>query len=244
MEQISFAQGLVLIKLVLAHFFTDFIVQPKKWVDDKRIKKHKSVYLYWHCLIAGASSYLILMDWSNWYLPLIIMISHYGIDFWKLTRPNTILYFMADQVLHLLVIAAVWFACVSGWDHLHYWLSAGFNNYKLWLILLGIVFVVYPAQYIIYYATKKWSDSLIVLEGDTLKDAGKWIGIFERLLILFFVFSDRYEAIGFLIAAKSFIRFSGAEARTRSLTEYILIGTFISFTLAIGVGAVIVYFMK
>ena len=244
MEQISFAQGLVLIKLVLAHFFTDFIVQPKKWVDDKRIKKHKSVYLYWHCLIAGASSYLILMDWSNWYLPFIIMISHYGIDLWKLRRPNTMLYFMIDQALHLLVIGAVWFACVSGWDHLYYWLNAGFNNYKLWLILLGVVFVVYPAQYIIYYATKKWSDTLIVLEGDTLKDAGKWIGIFERLLILFFVFSNRYEAIGFLIAAKSFIRFSGTEARTRSLTEYILIGTFISFTLAIGVGAALVYFMK
>lgn len=244
MEQISFAQGLVLIKLVLAHFFTDFIVQPKKWVDDKRIRKHRSVYLYWHCLIAGASTYFILMEWSNWYLPLIIMISHYGIDYWKLSRPNAMLYFVIDQALHLLVIAALWFGTVAGWNLLHDWLSESIHNYKLWLVILGVVFVVYPAQYIIYYATKKWSDSLIVLEGDTLKDAGKWIGIFERLLILFFVFNNRYEAIGFLIAAKSFIRFSGSEARTRSLTEYILIGTFISFTIAIGVGAGIVYLMK
>ncbi len=244
MEQITFAQGLILIKLLLAHFFTDFIVQPKKWVDDKRIKRHKSVYLYWHCLIAGLSSYLILMDWSNWCLPLIIMVTHYGIDLWKLRRQNTMLYFIIDQALHILVILTVWFGSISNWDNLQYWLAVGLNNYKLWLVLLGVVFVVYPTQYIIYYATKKWSDSLIVLEGDTLKDAGKWIGIFERLLILFFVFNNRYEAIGFLIAAKSFIRFSGTEARTRSLTEYILIGTFISFTIAIAVGAGIAYFIK
>jgi len=244
MEYITFTQGLIIIKLLLAHFFTDFIVQPKKWVEDKRIRRHRSVYLYWHCLIAGASSYVILMDWSNWYLPLIIMLSHYVIDLWKLKRPNTMLYFIIDQVLHLLVIFVVWFGSISNWDNLCYWMNAGLNNYKLWLILLGVVFVVYPTQYIIFYATKKWSDSLIVLEGDTLKDAGKWIGIFERLLILFFVFNNRYEAIGFLIAAKSFIRFSGTEPRTRALTEYILIGTFISFTIAIGAGALIGYFLK
>ena len=64
------------------------------------------------------------------------------------------------------------------------------------------------------------------------------------MLILFFVFNNRYEAIGFLIAAKSFIRFSGAEPRTRALTEYILIGTFISFGIAVLVGAGIAPYLK
>jgi len=243
MGYISFASGLILIKLLLAHFFTDFIVQPKKWVDDKRIRRHRSVYLYWHCLIAGLSSYILLMNWSNWYLPLIIMVTHYLIDLWKLRRENNILYFMLDQLLHISVILMLWCSMVFSFDAFKYWIASGFNNYKIWLVLLGIVIVVFPAQYIIMYATKKWSDSLIVIEGDTLKDAGKWIGILERLLILLFVFMNRYEAIGFLIAAKSFIRFSGTEVRTRSLTEYILIGTFISFTIAIVVGASIAYYI-
>ncbi len=243
MGYISFASGLILIKLLLAHLFTDFIVQPKKWVADKRIKKHKSGYLYWHCLIAGLSSYILLMNWSNWYLPLIIMVTHYSIDLWKLAKRDSFFYFFMDQALHILVILILWLMMVCDWENFKYILFAGANNYKIWLVLLGIVIVVYPTQYIIMYATKKWSDSLIVIEGDTLKDAGKWIGILERLLILLFVFMNRYEAIGFLIAAKSFIRFSGTEVRTRSLTEYILIGTFISFIIAITVGASIAYYL-
>lgn len=243
MEATDIASGLVLIKLVLAHFFTDFIVQPKSWVNDKRIRRHRSVYLYWHCLIAGLSSYVLLMDWGNWYVPLVIALTHYAIDLWKLRRENNFLYFIADQLLHLLVILCLWLLMINGKVDVISRISEGFHNYKMWLVILGIVIVVYPAQYIIFYATKKWSDSLITLEGDTLKDAGKWIGILERLLILFFVFNGRYEAIGFLIAAKSFIRFSGTEPRTRSLTEYILIGTFISFIIAIGVGAGIAHYL-
>jgi hypothetical protein len=243
MEQTDIASGLVLIKLLLAHFFTDFIVQPKSWIDDKRIKQHRSVYLYWHCLIAGLSSYVLLMDLKSWYVPLLITITHYLIDLWKLRRTNNFLYFVADQALHILVILCLWWLLIPETINVASRISEGLHNYKLWLVLLGVVIVVYPAQYIILYATKKWSDSLISLEGDTLKDAGKWIGILERLLILFFVFNNRYEAIGFLIAAKSFIRFSGTEPRTRSLTEYILIGTFISFIIAIGVGAVIAHYL-
>ena len=58
------------------------------------------------------------------------------------------------------------------------------------------------------------------------------IGILERSLIFVLVISDQPEAIGFVIAAKSIVQFSGASDGI-SARQYILIGTFASFTWAL-----------
>jgi len=72
---------------------------------------------------------------------------------------------------------------------------------------------------------------------DSLNKAGTYIGIFERLLVMIFILIGQYAAIGFLIAAKSVLRISKeSEADARKKTEYVLIGTLISFTTAIPIG--------
>ena len=65
---------------------------------------------------------------------------------------------------------------------------------------------------------------------------GKWIGRFERALIFTLIFIDQPIGIGFLVAAKSILRFE--EARQQKLAEYVLIGTLLSFSLAIAVASV------
>tara|TARA_R110000737_G_scaffold122423_2_gene154362 strand:- start:658 stop:939 length:282 start_codon:yes stop_codon:yes gene_type:complete len=68
----------------------------------------------------------------------------------------------------------------------------------------------------------------------SLPNAGKYIGIIERLFVLIFIVIGRWEVIGLLIAAKSVFRFNDLKERNnRKLTEYILIGTLVSFGLAI-----------
>lgn len=72
---------------------------------------------------------------------------------------------------------------------------------------------------------------------DSLEQAGKYIGILERLFVFVFILINQWEAIGFLIAAKSVFRFGDlSNAKDRKLTEYILIGTLMSFGLAIAIG--------
>jgi hypothetical protein len=74
----------------------------------------------------------------------------------------------------------------------------------------------------------------------SLNEAGKWIGIFERILVFTFVVSGHFEGIGFLIAAKSILRFNdikGNEARKEA--EYILIGTLMSFSFSILIGLLV-----
>ena len=78
-----------------------------------------------------------------------------------------------------------------------------------------------------------------------LLNAGKLIGIIERWLILLFVFLGQYEAIGFLIAAKSILRYNPKdEEENFNKTEYVLVGTMLSFFIAIFVGVVVKQMIK
>lgn len=71
-----------------------------------------------------------------------------------------------------------------------------------------------------------------------LANAGKWIGICERILILTFVIMGQYTAIGFLMTAKSILRFSEKE-NTQLKTEYVLVGTLVSFASSAMIGVLI-----
>jgi hypothetical protein len=49
-----------------------------------------------------------------------------------------------------------------------------------------------------------------------------------------------FDAIGFLLAAKSIFRFGDLkEAKDRKLTEYVLIGTLLSFGIALLIGLLV-----
>ncbi len=65
------------------------------------------------------------------------------------------------------------------------------------------------------------------------QQASDWIGKFERLLVFGFILMGYPEGIGFIIAGKSILRFQ--DAKKEKMSEYILIGTLLSITIAIGV---------
>lgn len=64
-----------------------------------------------------------------------------------------------------------------------------------------------------------------------LVDGGKWIGLLERTLIFVLIMAGELQAIGFLIAAKSILRFQYSKERSHS--ETVIIGTLASFGWAI-----------
>ncbi|HEY0945090.1 MAG TPA: hypothetical protein VGD81_07470, partial [Opitutaceae bacterium] len=80
------------------------------------------------------------------------------------------------------------------------------------------------------------------LPNDGMVDAGEYnrgrvIGLLERALIYFFVLNGQFGAIGFTLAAKGFTRFK--ELEDRGFAEYVLIGTLLSSSLALGIGALV-----
>jgi hypothetical protein len=59
---------------------------------------------------------------------------------------------------------------------------------------------------------------------------GQYIGWLERILVMLLVLMEQPNGIGFLIAAKSILRFGEIkDASQRKVAEYIIIGTFLSF---------------
>jgi hypothetical protein len=60
---------------------------------------------------------------------------------------------------------------------------------------------------------------------------GKIIGVTERILFFFFVITDNYASIAFILTAKAFTRYK--ELDNKNFAEYVLIGTLLSGALSI-----------
>lgn len=231
------------IKLILAHFIGDFFLQPEKWVLHKETHKHKSKFLYWHILVhLGALILVLQANYNYWLGILIIIITHYIFDVLKLhlkPKINNRLLFILDQMAHLFVIALV----VNIYEPYDFNIDMLYKPSFLLLVtsLLGVTVV---SSIIMKTIISKWflkEDS----NEESLENAGAYIGMLERLFVFAFIITQHWEGIGFLIAAKSVFRFGDlSKAKDRKLTEYILIGTLLSFGLAILFGVFYEYIKR
>ena len=233
---------LILLQLLLAHILTDFVFQTEKMVKHKQKYKARSWYLYAHCFLAGLFTYLILQQWSNFLVPVVIIISHFFIDLWKLhQKKDNLKYFLLDQIFHLIIIILLWLFLIQGFDKVLPEATLFFTSKTKLAIVIGYLTVIFPVGFIIGKATERWQKEIAKIEEQTsLKKAGRYIGIFERILVLTFILSSNFSAIGFLIGAKSILRFSESKG-ARKQTEYVLIGTLMSFSICIAIGLLLRY---
>jgi len=224
---------MILAKLILAHILGDFFLQPKSWVEDKEKRKWASPYLYIHILIHFILILLLLWDLNYWSVALIIAGSHLVIDGLKVTAQTVrtkSYWFGIDQLSHVLIIVAVWF---------FYWNGTGTEvaERSFWIILTGALFLTFPSSFIMMNLMNRWSEQIDTDNNSSLDGAGKFIGILERLFVYIAILAGHLQVIGFLLAAKSVFRFGDlTRAKNRKLTEYILIGTLLSFLIAISTG--------
>jgi hypothetical protein len=76
----------------------------------------------------------------------------------------------------------------------------------------------------------------VVRSGEPVEPGlGRVIGWFERFLIITFVVVDQWAAVGFIVAAKSLLRFGGTRD-DRRFAEHVLVGTLASVSVALLVG--------
>jgi len=226
---------LLTLKLLIAHILGDFVFQPSKWIREKQKKKHTSKFLYLHIGIHAIALLVLLgFDFSYWLGILSILITHGIIDILKLhfeTKKITRSLFIIDQLAHLLVISIVVYSYKPFeivWEQLY--------DTKSLLLILSLLLISFVASIFMRTFMGKWE-----LEENSpeksLKQAGKYIGILERLFVFGFIILNQWAAIGLLITAKSVFRFGDlSKAKDRKLTEYVLIGTLLSFGIAIGTG--------
>ena len=237
----------LLLKFLVAHFFSDFIFQPTKWATQKDKHGFKSWHLYVHVIITAATLFLFLWDFKLWSLVLIISLLHLVIDLIKSSLQRTDIWiFVTDQLFHLLIIITVWLVYTNQSDKFFDLLSSFINNPKFWWLFLAYTLLTIPTSVFIGKMTNKWSNEIYGSnETKGLENAGKWIGIIERVLIFTLIIVNQLSVSGFLLAAKSVFRFGDLKDSTdQKKTEYIIIGTFLSFLLAIIMGLIIKQIIK
>jgi magnesium-transporting ATPase (P-type) len=228
------------VRLILAHLIGDFVLQPKSWVDEKEKAGLRSPKIYLHSLIHGVLVLLVLWNLSYWLLALTLAIIHLVIDLAKQRfqkENNKSRWFLIDQSLHIVIIFALWILFFGP----NLSLTSIFENNLFWIYLTAVLFLTVACGIAIQIILENWTRFINFSKAESLPNAGKYIGILERLLVFTFVVLGHWEAIGFLVAAKSVFRFGDLkDSGNRKLTEYILIGTLLSFGIAIVIGIIVV----
>lgn len=240
---------MLFVYLLLAHIIADFYLQPNAWIMSKVKYKIRSLGLIKHiCVHAILTSIALLMGnvslSTTFALALIfIIITHYAIDVWKTYMGFTTKFFIIDQFSHIIVLVAVSI----------YLSDTDISNIKLaieqvstistFILIIGYLLAYKPLSILIQLLLRPYLNQFENAEHENtgLQTAGEYIGGLERFLVITFVILGQFAGIGFLMAAKSVFRFGDMRRQNdRKLTEYIMLGTLLSFSFALTIGLSIV----
>ena len=216
------------LSLVLAHIIGDFYLQTDKCCEQKETRKFKSWFLYVHTIIIGLLSWMIVPSCSFGLWALMIAVSHFAIDAVKIHCPKGLWSFVIDQLFHLSILAAI-STIYETTKELPLQMIDSSSSFSTPLLILAILLCIKPANILIKLILEKYQVGESA-SCDNIKNAGALIGNLERLLTIVFVMLGQFEAIGFIVAAKSILRFKDTDT---AKTEYVLAGTFLSFGIAI-----------
>jgi len=215
--------------LLFAHTLADFTLQTN-WINKN---KEKPGVLLLHAAIVWITTHAAL---GQLYHPVIaaLTLAHLLIDAvktWGGFRSLTA--FLLDQAAHLATLAAaavfapaIW--ATGLWADLPVLLP-------IMALLTGLILSLTAGQYAIGLLMRPLSPRM---RNTGLRDGGRLIGLLERGLIYLLMLAGQPLGVGFLIAAKSVLRF-GTATRDQRSAEYVIIGTLASFGWAIAVTLVI-----
>lgn len=172
---------------------------------------------------------------------LVVALSFAGLRFCLATFANFVtllLRLCLEKGLQLLIVIAVWLSVEDCWGMVPVWLKTWLTSDTL-LLLLVYLLVFKPASVLIGCVLKPWQEKLGD-EDNTLINGGAVIGYLERSLTLTFVLVGQWQIVGFLLTAKSILRFNelkGSNHQQRS--EYVLLGTLLSFSISVALGLLV-----
>ncbi|WP_424940284.1 DUF3307 domain-containing protein [Aliiroseovarius sp. S253] len=208
--------------LLFAHVLADFVFQTK-WINDN---KQRPQVLLLHALIVLVTAQVALGVYDTPEL-LALALAHLIIDWVKqFGRFRKLPGFLWDQAAHLLTIVAVAVYAPTLWDT---WPDA---TLPLMALAAGAILATRAGGFAIGLLMLPHS---MRIRNNGLKGGGWTIGILERGLVFVLILADLPLGVGFLVAAKSILRF-GTASRDQRTAEYVIIGTLASFGWAILAG--------
>jgi hypothetical protein len=217
--------------LLFAHVLADFVLQSGWMVRNKR----RPVALLAHIAVVLATA--VAATGSAGPELLALAAAHLLFDVGKtFSGKDGVGPFLLDQAAHLASLIAVVLLAPDLWVN-GAW--AGFPALlPLMALASGLILATRAGGFAVGMLMEPWSEA----SPKGLPGGGRAIGTLERGLIFVLILTGQPQGIGFLIAAKSVLRF-GAVGDDRAVSEYVIIGTLASFGWAITVGFATVHLM-
>ncbi len=237
--------SVVLLRLLIIHFLVTAFTYKKVFDIDETGRILRSKWIY---IVAGVYALLIYCansSWFNvWIVPcfftafvLVSILCH------KIKNLPMRLVVFHGILLLLIFSLRVYFSDFQ-FSSIPAKLHALFHSRSTLLIIFGLIVLIWPVGYVIGQITEPFRKQLSDAElARGLEKAGMWIGCIERTIIYIFVLSNFLTAIAFLVTAKSIFRF-GEISKSRKEAEYILIGTLMSYSIAMIVGFLVKYAIR
>lgn len=229
----------ILIPLLTAHFLADFIFQT-----DEDVKRKEKILVFGkHIALVTLLTYLLVGNWSCFTIPLTILITHALIDLLKKAiKKDSLTIFILDQLSHYLVILILSIyiqnKITDGISNLYWFNIMGSVYAKMLIIIIASILITKFSSIIISYIVKPFQAKIFVGENNNKDEikTGRVIGYLERIIILVLFLSELPAVVGFLITAKSILRYAEIKnEKDKVMVEYVLIGTLLSFTIGISI---------
>lgn len=224
----------VLLSLLSAHVIGDFYLQSDKYCKQKEQLKIKSPFLYIHSVIIGLLSWAFVPFVDFGIFALIIGGAHLLIDTMKTYMRKGLYLFLIDQFAHIIILCFISCQYVSSF-YLPIQIIDFYSTLSIPLFVFAVLCCLKPTNILIKLILDKYKIGNAE-SCKSIKNAGGLIGNIERILAMLFVLIGQYEAIGFIVAAKSLLRFKETDT---AKTEYVLAGTLLSFGIATAIGIIV-----
>lgn len=209
--------------LLFAHALADFLFQTN-WINANKHRPHVML-LHGAIVLVTAQAAIGRADAPEL---LALAAAHLVIDGLKTWGGFTSLTaYITDQAAHIATIAAV-AAYAPG-----LWASGPWSAFPALLPLMalgaGLILTLIAGQYAVSLLMQRHGARI---RSAGLRLGGQQIGLLERGLIFLFILTSHPIGVGFLVGAKSILRF-GTATRDQRTAEYVIIGTLASFGWAI-----------
>ena len=233
-----------LLVLLTAHLVADFVLQTTKMIARKQelhgLLLHVAVVLLVIAALTGS---------INPWVYLIIGFSHAVMDWIKVHwLPDGVHAFVIDQLVHIAFIVLIalmvphvarngWYGMIPTQVQLLMYQGMSIASGLILVVNVGGVLVeklLAPFTAGLNMGSAESAPTTAAVQSDDhkgMQTAGRYIGRLERGLIFMFLLLGQPEGVGLMLAAKSVLRFADRQARAH--TEYVIIGTMLSFGWAI-----------
>lgn len=149
----------IFFRLLFAHIISDFFFQTDSLIKGKLSRNRKRyVFQAFHSLTHAVTAYLLLAQWCNWLVPVVVFLAHILMDYIKIEyMPKGLKTFLVDQFVHFTVICALWVTSCEELQYVNTLVEELFCSGNVWVVFTAYLLALKPTSVLLSLFTKQWT---------------------------------------------------------------------------------------